>query len=232
MLHIAICDDSQSDVIQLCASIERVLEPGTFSIKTYCNTEALLSDAEAALLDVLFLDIQLGNENGLEAAKKVNALLPQVQIIYTTAFLAYAVDIYETKYAYFLVKPASDEKLKSALARAGQRLMSGSQGRVTLPLHGKTTETFILSDILYCERRGRETAVITKQGLAFTKLRIGEIEELLPPNQFVRPHNSFLVNLSCVREIKHTMATLEGGVAVPVSNLRRKAFIDALTKYL
>ena len=232
MLKIAICDDCAEDCRALSGCVSRVLAGKSCEIRVFTDPAKLLADSDAAALDVVFLDIQMGDENGIAVARLINKSLPRAEIIYTTAYLAYAVDIYETRYAYFLVKPILEEKLTHALNHAVDRLAKSCEDFITIPLHGKKRQAFQISDILYCERRGRETAVVLSDAEYATRLRISDIEQYVPERQFARPHNSFLVNLRHVHEITHDSVMLDGGAILPVSNQKRAAFTEALMKYL
>lgn len=100
--------------------------------------------------------------------------------------------------------------------------------RILLPLRGGVQRIFLLSEILYFEREERITRIVTRSETVFTPLRLLELESHLPSQVFLRPHNSFLVNLYQVKRIERRTLFLMDGTCIPISNQRRAAFLDAL----
>lgn len=76
-----------------------------------------LRQCEALRPDLIFLDIEMPGMNGLEAADKLLAILPDAEIIYVTAYQQYAVDAFATEAVGYLLKPVAKDKLLKALSR-------------------------------------------------------------------------------------------------------------------
>ena len=111
---IAICDDIplHSEHLRelLCADENGVHA----SITTYACAAELLHAMEKATYDVLFLDVELGSESGIQLAQTINERMPQAQIVFVTANITNAVDVGEANHTYFLTKPVDPQKLLRA----------------------------------------------------------------------------------------------------------------------
>lgn len=232
MLRIAVCDDSLPQGRALGERIAEVLGEKPHSIAVYHETGALLNRPEGPDADVVFLDIELDGENGIQAARQLNGLSPDTQVIFVTAHPAYAADIYEAEHSYFLLKPVQTDKLRSALTKAVERLTLLRQSRVILPLTGGTTRVFAVKELLYFERSYRLTDVHTETEVLQTPLRLVELEALLPAGSFARPHNSFLVGLGHVQAFRRMAIQMDNGKMLPVSNQKRAVFQQALAEYI
>lgn len=237
MLRIAILDDLQEHVRTLGAMIERTLEGKAYQLARFTDTEVFLSEIrEQARFDIVFLDINLGDVDGVTIAREVNRVAPLAQVIYISAYLDYVKQVYETRHLYFLAKPVEEASLKKALARAIAAVNALQDGKVALPMSARSgggVRVFGLFEIVYCEREGRKTLVYTRSGQTYTTpLSIKNILALLPQDRFFSPHASFLLSLGYVRAFTQNSASLEGGYAVPVSTHRKAAFLTALENHM
>lgn len=233
MLQIAICDDMPEHAERLEAMIRQEKIAEDCLIERYSDQNALIERIRAPFhYDIVFLDIDLVGESGIDVAKRVNALLPQTQIIFVSAYLSLAVDIFDAAHVYFLMKPVVPVRLRSALERALNNIRALSGKQILLPVRGNASIILNLADIIYFERMRRTTVICIKGGSSETTLKLDELESRLPEGAFARPHNSYLVNLAYVKKIERFCLHLESGEILPVSNLRRPVFKQALTTYI
>jgi two-component system, LytTR family, response regulator len=185
--------------------------------------------------DLLLLDVQMPKLDGFE----VLGLIPQeTAVIFTTAFDEYAVRAFEVHAVDYLLKPFSAERLGQALERAEKRL--GEARAVPAPVlaqaarvpgthlerlvirDGAEIQIIPASDIDYVRGQDDYVEVFHAGRSSLTQQTLQHLEANLDPNQFVRVHRSFLLNVSRVARIEpwgqgSKMAVLNDGRTVPVS---------------
>ena len=122
MLNIGICDD-QVEVRQLLsATIERQLGIGEKDLNffDFSSGEGLIKwlEKNTGKLDILFLDIEMGEMNGMETAARIRELKDDVIIIFVTSYKDYVFDGYKVGAIGYLTKPVNKDKLSETLGRA------------------------------------------------------------------------------------------------------------------
>uniref|UniRef100_UPI00405771F1 LytR/AlgR family response regulator transcription factor n=1 Tax=Acetatifactor sp. TaxID=1872090 RepID=UPI00405771F1 len=169
--------------------------------------------------DVVFMDIDLNGESGLDCAKNMTEINPKVKIIFATAhseFMANAFEIYAFDY---LVKPFNMERLEKTLQKlkdisndkAG--VLSGTwkepenkeikKNKDKLMIKGKEQLTFVdTKDIIMVERVDGTTLITTVDDTLQTSATLGSIEEKLDNIRFMRCHKSYIINLSMISKIE------------------------------
>ena len=151
-------------------------------------------------VDVLFLDINMPELNGLNLGKIIRKLNPAMKIIFVTAYREYAVDAFEIQAFDYLLKPYSEDRIEKLLSRLSVEKKQISN-KVSISV-GEKIMVFNTEDIIVVEADKKESRVYTTKECYLTKMKISDWEEQLPENQFYRCHRSYLVNLSKVREIE------------------------------
>ena len=184
--------------------------------------------------NLVFLDIQMPDLNGLELSRMVPA---STRIIFTTAFKQYAFESYEVSALDYLLKPIRYQKFLEAVAKA-QQWFSLSEGRsgaastaATVPAatdsgHPSFFVKVALSDILYIE--GMKDYVLIhlasdSRGLV-THNTMKAVEEQLPSGRFMRVHRSFIVALEKIDTVTRDGDLIVDGRLIPVTDSYRSAF--------
>ena len=124
-IKIGICDDDPAQVtLTETLTAQWALENGHDArIKIYKNAESLLFDFEGESdFDILLLDIEMGDMNGVTLAKNIRKKSETVQIIFITGYSDYISDGYDVAALHYLMKPLKAEKLFEVLSRAVAKL--------------------------------------------------------------------------------------------------------------
>lgn len=234
MYEIALCDDDTA----FSASFKKLLSDTLDSKGISCHLTLFTDIASLRYAmengqgyDLIFLDILFETEQGIRFAKFLRERKWNTDIIFVTGTSEYAVDGYEVSPLHYLLKPVDPEKLSAALERFLQKN--------TFPGLCFTTPKGLLhikiSDIVYFEIYGHEITIHRADGAKETCTgTLKDLEELLPPMTFVRPHRSYLVNFDHISEIVRYQMRLSSGDTIPISkNLYLKiqrSFIDYASK--
>lgn len=232
MYRVLIVDDER----EVTDSLARMIAASPFASQLELvgerGGEGPVSDALGGGVDVLFMDIQLGESvpTGIEL---VEALVPHasdVQVIYMSGYLEYAPETYRTRHTWFLSKPIRQEALNAALERAVGNLDHARRGSLVVR-SGSSLMQVVPSRVLYVESDRRKVRIHERGRVIETYSKIDEMERLLP-DQFVRCHKSFLVNMDCISELRASDLVLANGETVPVSQRRKKALFERFVEHV
>lgn len=164
--------------------------------------------------DVVFLDIEISGASGLDCAKIIADINPKTKIIFATAHAEYMSNAFEVYAFDYLLKPFNVERVNQTL----QRILSLSKEKETEPLEkivkyekgldkllvkGRESMSFVdIKDIILVQREEGSTVIYTAKDSFTTSAGLGEIEEKLDPEQFMRSHKSYIINVSQIRKIE------------------------------
>lgn len=193
---------------------------------------SILNDA----IDVVFLDIQMPQLNGIEFAKIIP---PTMRIIFTTAYSNYAIDGFKVNALDYLLKPISYDEFLAAANRAlhwheltkqtnGNQAASDKTSADNDCIIIKSEYKLIqikIADIIYIEGL-KDYVKIYVEGTdksIMSLLSMRTLEQKLPSSQFMRIHRSFIVNLSKIRTIERNHIVFDK-VQLPISESYKEAF--------
>ncbi len=199
------------------------------------NLLAACSDAFQALkfieenqIDLIFCDINMPELNGLDFVKNLN---PSPMIIFTTAYEQYAIEGYKVQAVDYLLKPFSlADVLKSVeLAKKRKENLSTAKFEDNNSIFVKCEQRTVLlefSDILYIEAMSEYVKIFTKNNPKplIPQISMKKLEASLPEN-FMRIHRSYIVNLKQIKEIQKMRIKI-GDQLIPISDMYKDAFND------
>ena len=211
-LIISVCDDDPSQLNSLRAMLTEWNQAAR--IIEYTSAEQFLFGYPDAPCDLLLLDIEMGDMNGMELAHKLRDKGDMLPIIFITGYSEFMQDGYDVEALHYLLKPVDKDKLFSVLDRYASRHPADS--RVIFP-GGEESVCVNADDIMYLEAFGKKTQITLKDGkeiectcgLSAAAERLGE--------GFVSCHRSYIVNIGYIRSISKTEITLDNGRKIPLS---------------
>ncbi|MCQ6957200.1 LytR/AlgR family response regulator transcription factor [Mucilaginibacter aquariorum] len=181
-------------------------------------------------VNLLFLDIQMPDVNGLEFA----ASLPkETLVIFTTAYSKYALDSYQVDAIDYLVKPVIKEQLERAVNKAllyhGLLNRPGVTESIEIDFMLVKAERryhkIFFKDILYIEGLKDYVLIYTDENKIVTAMNLKTIQKHLDPNSFARVSKSFLVNINHIDSFdKHTIYIKQA--EIPIGDLFKKPFLE------
>jgi len=216
MINLAICDDEAVEIAYLSALANQwaAARQTALSIATYSGAENYIV-AHASEPDILLLDIQMGDMDGMGLARQIRRSNEAMQIIFITGYVGYMADGYEVDALHYLIKPVDEAKLFAALDKAVERLQKNDATLLVMSAGGETVRVK-LADIIYIEALAHYVHIQTKVGAIETRAKISEMEAQLGEG-FVRCHRSYIVGLRHVARIIKTDVVLDNGQIIPLS---------------
>jgi DNA-binding LytR/AlgR family response regulator len=175
---------------------------------------------------IAFLDIRMPGLSGMEVAKKIAG---SCRIVFITAYDQYAVEAFESEAVDYLLKPVTNERLKSTvdrikkqiaassetepnLSEVVERLMTGLQERHApgylqwiRAQQGDGTRLIPVDDVYYFKASDKYTMVVTAEGELLITKPIKELADELDPQQFWRIHRGTIVNVQCVDQVSRSV---------------------------
>ena len=231
MLHIAICDDEKDFVDDLRELLNRdSRENGRdFKITPYYDGMELIEKYDPTI-DLIFLDIRMKMVNGLHAARHIRQRDENVGIIFLTTLTQYGLEGYKYQASGYIIKPMKYVRLKAEMDKfIARRQKADSPFLVIANDSGKYRVD--LKSIRYVETYNRNLMFHTEQENIICYKSIREIEKELKDQAFVCCHTSFMVYLFYVKGIKKLDIELITGETIPISQPKRKEFMEKLTAY-
>lgn len=203
----------------------------SYNIDVYTNAESFLFSYLDKSYNLLLLDVEMNQMNGIELAKVLRGNNDMLPIIFITGFSEYIGEGYEVEALHYLLKPLDKGKFFSVLERYIQKYKLNDN--IIVPCLDKTIH-ISQDSIMYCEACGKLTQIYLFMGdVLDSKINIGQLSKMLNQD-FINCHRSYLVNLRFIRSIGRVDVTLDNGVKIPLSRRMYKAvnkkFIEYYTK--
>lgn len=225
------------------------------NFSNYCNILATASDIQTASnclmnnnFDVVFLDIQLGNENGFDLLKRFSQR--NFQVVFTTAHKDYAIKAIKESAFDYLLKPINYIDLLAVFKKLESTNLSNSildklttldtklspfndnYSKIALPINDGL-KLVNLADVTYGIASGSYSEIFLVDNTKIISSKpLKYFEDVLPPNLFFRCHKSYLVNLNFVNSFNDLSKKLIliNGTEIPVSIRKKEAFIHAISR--
>lgn len=218
MVRILICDDDAVFAQNMVERIQALPAYSPKSMQVCCLTDVQSMSAGAlAKFDILFLDIDLGDKNGIELARTMREHNAEAVLILVTNFSEYAPEGYEVDAFRYLSKSELDHKLPTYFSDA-LAVCRTRQRKVEIFCEGESMPVPVQA-LAYVESQGHEQCLHMvgwpKKEL-YTRLTMTQLEELLFPQGFLRIHKRYLVNMAYLQSVQSTGAVLTTGKSLPV----------------
>jgi two-component system, LytTR family, response regulator len=245
MIRTIITDDEERGRNTLAKMLQKYC-PEVTVVKQCKNTSETKEAIEMLQPDLLFLDIHMPGENGIDFAKNYEKPLPP--IIYVTAHDQYAIQALKLAALDYLMKPLNVDELQEAINRYTQnhyKPKSTDENQSNAPVANKPTlaiphmdgiDYLTIEDIVRCEADRNYTILYLRNGQKKVASRnLGEYEEQLAQHGFFRVHNSHLINIRHI--IKYNKGRggyleLTGGYKIGIAQRRKSEFFLFLNEKL
>ena len=209
MLKVMIADDNDGMRLILRKAVEKA---GHQIVGEASDGAGAVDMVEEVRPDVIFMDIEMPQLDGVEAARKIQDIDPRIFIIFDTAHEEFRKEAFEVYAFDYLVKPFEVKRVGETLERI-ERLQEGKMPEPVMAPPPQTKSSKLLlrhkdglslvdaSDIILIQRENRSTVIYTPTEKHVTSETLSELEQRLPADKFFRCHKSYIVNIERITRI-------------------------------
>ena len=227
-IRIAICDDEKEQIIHLTKVTEKWAQDMMVSlaISEFNSAESFLFEWHANKFDVLLLDIQMHEKDGMSLAKEIRETDKRLAIIFVTGYDNYMSIGYDVSAMHYLLKPINEEKLRTVLSQAIEKL--SATPRIIMLNTVEGVVRLKAEDIIYAEMFSHYAEIYVAGHTVRLKIKMSDLETLLGDG-FLRCHRSYIAGMAHVEKITRTAMYLTGGKQLPLS---RKLYDTAYREFM
>lgn len=229
MFKIGICDDNSFVCTEIKGYIEEffMTENIKHEIDVFISGEELIQALRCyERFDLLYLDIELEILNGVEVSRYIreNLMDENAQIAFISAKSSYVLELFQFRPINFLVKPFTKKQVLEVLEKALQ--LQGNQTKVFHYTIGKNEKTAFYKDIVYFSSDAKKIVLHmqNEEDYFYGKL----LKLVLPTEDFVCIHKSYIVNRHYVMQFKFDSVVLHNAEILPISRAYRKEVREKL----
>ena len=228
MITSVIIDDEPAAIEVLADFADRT--PNLSLLRTFRDPLRALSFLRETKVDLIFLDINMPELNGMELLK---VLTHPPLVIFTTAYTEYAIESYEKNAVDYLLKPVTFERFLIAVDKAQSRLTNtipkdsntqqstSSSEEIIYLKSGPKTHRIALNDVRYLEKDGHYISFYLSDKKVVARLSMKDVFELIPKSKFIQIHKSYIVSIAHVKIIERHQIKIEDSY-IPIGKTHRK----------
>lgn len=235
MIKIAICDDEKYMVDDISLRIMDYFENDNekFELFEFDNgSDFLKFYSEDGKSDIIFMDIEIGADNGLELISKVKEIDSDVIVIFVTSHSEQVHSMFRLGAFQYMPKPIEDKLFAAEMERAVNMLAKSSQQFL---FKSNNVSKALKYGQIYCyEMKKGKIVLYLKENSIFIDERktMSKLENQVSPHDFVRVEQGFIVNMSKISEICLDYLLLDNGKKISISRGKKSGFLDAYNRYL
>ncbi len=238
MLRIGICDD-QKEIID---EIERIVSDYLndkhiiFSIIKFYSGGQLKNEMLYKKVDCLFLDIDLGEDNGVTIAQQIREdVYDKMTIIFVTGDSSYQTKVLPLHTFDYILKPFKKADIEKTLSDYLKWNKDKIMKKIVFNLKTKNgNEVIVEDDIIYIEYINRKIVVNTTNNYYEINMTLKAFYEMLSYEKFFIPHNAFIINVEKVKSFKSSLFNIVmiNDKNIPISQKRLKEFKSKYNDYI
>ena len=231
-MNIAICEDNKESIVLLKDHISR-FDTKNVNVDVYDNGESLIDkySVSSHIYDVVFMDMEMGNMNGIETANIIREYDDHVIIVFVTSHTKYMRESFQCLPFRYLLKPVSYEEFEDVFSKICAKL---SKERKTISFNeNKKLVRLYCDDIIYCESEGHYTWIYTKADKYKVCKSLSDIYKQVDFDLLHRVDKSYVVNFSCVQSVAENNNQLNNTrQLIPISRSYKKDFLKKFTNFI
>lgn len=237
MLKIVICDDDQEFLKDISNKIHKISISNNLNVNidTYLNGKSMLFDLEECIesIDILFIDVLMGDMTGIDVSKKMRDAGSEAQIIFITSVKSHVFEALDVMPLHYLIKnEINDDVIEKILIKAvnlsNKYKKSGFLYKVGHSRKYMKYEKIVFFEVknrvinMHCYDKNIETFYST----------MDKLENDLNNDQFIRIHRSYIVNIAKILSINSKNVICRDGIVLPVGRKYMDILKQRYSKYM
>ena len=201
-MKVILVDDEELQLLRLENSVKAVLKNAEFFV--FNNPEKAFDEAKKTRIDLAFLDIEMPKINGIQLAKKLKRIHPQIKIIFVTAYDNYALEAYKIHASGYVTKPVSEEKIKEEVQELEQTVELKPTKKIQIKCFGNFEIFYQGEPVKFAYQKSKEVVayLVDREG---SMVNVNELNAVL----WEEDHKSYLRNL--IADIKNSFNAINCG---------------------
>ena len=231
-MKIAVCDDDMKH-INILENLIYKFKKTAVECDAYTSGEDLVHAFRdrKEWYDVIFLDMEMEQLNGIETANHIRELDEHVIIVFVTSHTEYMRESFKCSPFRFLVKPVEEEEFKTVFYDINKKL--SKQRKVFAFTENKARIRLYCDDIIYCESQDHWIWIHTKGQTYKICKTLTDLHESLDKEIMYRVHKSFIINFQYIKSIKENDIQLyHCDKLIPISRLYKKDVLREYTNFI
>lgn len=226
MINVLIVDDQKQACEALSSCLKQVVKDELI-INLRTNIQETMAEIELEKLkpDVIFMDIQLNETNGITMAAEIRDNIPSCQIVFISGYDDYYLDVYDVDHVFFLRKPFQTENVLKSWEKVKEKLMQDKSQYFHYKKNG-TNHRIPMRDIIYFEMQARKVVIHTTEG---NDVFYGTAEEIMKQTSenILRCHKGFLVNIQRFKKLNAQEIIMDNDDSIPLGKTYKNGIMDA-----
>ena len=235
MVKMAFCDDDISTLGEIQSFLDRYCEEKGREITytAFCSPVELLAEIKKGVkFDVIFLDILMPGQNGIETAAEIREGDSDVKIVFLTSSAEFAVQSYQVDAYFYQLKPLRWESFLQVMDSVLEKCCWDRENRLILRCKGSIVSIDV-GRLEFCEVIHRTLMLHQSSGKVLESTgKLDELENRLAPyGCFLRVHRSYIVNLDYVQSISYRAVSMASLAEIPIPRGKYNEIKDAFLAY-
>lgn len=228
MYKIAVCEDEEA----VSAQVKELITEWNPSVDVVCfsSGEELLENYQS--YEAVFLDIDMAGMNGIETGKAIRKMDKDTKIVYLTAYRDYVSGAFGVHAFQYLLKLVNKKAIWNVLEEIF-RYTKAAEKKIILDFHTVDGSLCLpVERIYFFEYENRKIRIVTDEEQYYMSDKIGNVAKRMAEFGFSMPHQSFVVNMFHVKNVKNQQIFLDNGMEIPLSQKKQKIWKQELMEYL
>lgn len=234
-IRVMVCEDAEEQLSKMAEVVYEVAKRNKWDIivEAYSEPQALLAEIKTRKkgngisdgIDIVLADIRMPDMDGITLGRKLRCDLPNVYLIFTTAYAEYAIQGYETQAFRYLLKPVASDKLEQIMKDIF-RIESENKSLLIKNTDGEHITA--LHDIIYLSAEDKYVIIHTAAQQWLSRISLQEYESVLLPYGFYRIHRKFLINMMHHKSLQNGKIFMSDGSILLISRRKEPSYRQQL----
>lgn len=230
MVRIAIVEDTLVDAEKLKSYVNESAQSLGEEVQVVHFSSAItFLDKYSADYDIVFMDIDMPNMNGMDASEKLREIDERVVLIFVTNLAKYAIKGYKVQAFDFVVKPVTYHDFNLKFRRAIKAIDRTRDTIINVKVKNGLARLSV-ADVIYVEVFGNELIYHTKTENYKTVGHLSQVQDVLTEADFFQCNRCYMINLHYVTSVKD-FSVIVNGEELQISRRRKREFMAALTRF-